>query len=564
VYLATASLALLGFAGVVIWRPVAGHAITHNVLVLALLLTGCVSLSLAALKVHDAASWTAFTVHAVLIGFLLRAMPVLMFTYPPNHDGYFYFVSALNVIDAHRIEPVLQAWYSGVEQQLQWPMLQLLTAQVHLWTGIPATDLWRFLPPALGSLTYLAVALVARAISNSWAVSAVAGILAVFADLVVFYQSDYHPQGLAILSGIFFLYLVLASRRTGGLGIRVLLIAAGAFFLFTHHGSALLVPFVLLPLLVVPFVARAVGLREHIPGLRGLQMKRDGQLLAQMRGMSRFSTIIVLLSVAAIAMHVYLSDAILALAIRSIDPSIARNPTDSGGLVWWIVVLRTVKYVLLVVALMGVALTIKRPSADRLVLLVVLAGATAAGLTAALLAPDGATRLLALWLPWAGLFAAIALVWLVRARARIGPGLATAALTAFLFAGVLNSQIPAYFLEGSPRSPVMFYGNALPDSEAVAAAGEWLRVHTPVDAIYAVDFATRMAPFYFAGRSDQQLIYAVEAAAYCRADYLVVDYGLDQEGLLAKRVPLDYRRLPKLYDNGMVAVFDHRAAGSCP
>jgi hypothetical protein len=545
-----------------VWRPFSAPQV-HNVVVVTSLLATAVALLGASATVVSARGWLIVGASALLVGFLVRGLPVLQLEHHPLHDGYFYLVSLLNITDAGTLEPAHVDWYSQVAQQLNWPVLQLLSAEISSWSGVPPAHLARLLVPAIGSLTYFAVGLLAFRAFLSWRVAALAGVLGSFGDPVLYYQSEYQPQGLALLSALFFAYLVLASRSAEGPRIRLLMMLAGSAFLFTHHGSTLVLSLMVVPLLIGAPIAMAVASRlpaEADVGRIRTALSAVGQL-------TEFRSIAVLLIAGTAALHFYYFDAIVRFLLTSLDPSMffrAGGGQESPAL--WFSVLRGGKYILLGLAAVGVWRALRTPSRNTLALSLVAIGLFAGTALSLVAFPGGAARFLAFTIPVVSIFAARAIVDVVEgmgtSRLRIGAVLGIAGL--YVAAGVANSQSTSlgYLLVDPPLSSGAWFGGAVPRTDLTARAGYWIGKHDRPTEIYAVDLSTRMAPFFFGRVSDTRVILATTARPPdCRANALVVDYELTAQGYMEPRLSFDQELFNRVYDNGSVAIYLRRIAG---
>ncbi len=561
-WVGTASTAALMW--MVVWRPIA-VAPVHNLAVGLALGMASLALVVASAEVKTATGWLLVGANALLIGFLVRSLPALVLEFAPLHDGYFYLVSLLNVTQAGTLEPAYSTWYSLVGQQLDWPVLQLLSAQIAAWSGVAPVDVARHLPAVVGSFTYFAVGLLAYATFRSWGVAALAGVLGGFADAVLYYQSEYQPQGLAILVVLFFLFLLVASRTAPSIRARLLVIVVGAGLLFTHHGSTLMLPFLVGPLVVLPIFARMVPSVDRAGKATG----RGAGVVKVLAGLAEYRSVGVLLVVAAVALHVYYYDGILRLMLRTVDPSALFNAGSSTGAPpeLWYSALRATKYVLLVMGLIGFFRCLRSPTSNALLLAVLTLGLVVGTLVGLVALPAGASRFLALTLPVIGVFAAYALIGGDQPSAGVRKLVRFGALTLaglYVAAGIANAQASsvAYLLTDPPRSAGAWYGDALPRTDLVALAGQWLGKTDSPDRIYAVDFSTRMAPFFYGHISDTRAIYdRPDPPTFCQANVFVVDYQLTAEQFMEPRLtfnPLDFDRV---YDNGSVAVFLRRTAG---
>jgi hypothetical protein len=550
----------------VVWRPVAAGTV-HNLIVGVALLTLALALVRASVEVKTARGWLLVGAHALLIGFLVRSLPALVLQHPPLHDTYFYLASLLNVTEANTLDPVYSGWYSQVGQQLNWPVLQLLTAQVASWSGADPIDVALYLPAAFGSLSYFALGLLAYVAFATWRVAALAGVFGGFVDGLLYFQSEYQPQGLALLTVFFFLFLLVASRASPSIRARSLMILVGAALLFTHHGSTLLLPILVGPLLVLPIVARRVLLVARADGTGAWHA-----VMKVVAGLAEYGSVSVLLIVATIALHLYYYDAIIRFIVASVDPSalFQGGSTVGPSPELWFSALRATKYVLLAICLLGIWRTLRSPTANP-VLLGVLSSSLIAGALISLAAfPGGALRFFAMALPVATIFGAYALVGTNPRRSRQGRVLQLGALALgalSVVGGIANAQSPsvAYLFADPPRSAGAWYGGALPRTDLVALAGQWLGKNDTPERIYAVDFSTAMAPFFFGHISDTRMIVGgPDPRRICRANVFVVDYPLTAEGFMEPRLRFSSIDLDRAYDNGSVAIFLGRQPGCKP
>lgn len=548
----------------VVWRPIS-VAPVHNLAVGIALVIAALALVVASAEVRTATGWLLVGANAVLLGFLVRSLPAFVLQYPPLHDGYFYLVSLLNVTQAGTLEPAYAAWYSQVSQQLDWPVLQLLSAQIAGWSGIAPVDVARYLPAAIGSLTYFAVGLLAYVAFTSWRVAALAGVLGGFTDVVLYYQSEYQPQGLAILVVLFFLFLLVASRAAPSIRARLLMLMIGAALLFTHHGSTLMLPFLVGPLVVLPIFAHMVSSADRAGKATG----RRADAVKVLAGLAAYRSVGVLLIVATVALHVYYYDAIMKMIMTTADPSSFITAAGDRGATpeFWYSALRATKYVLLVMGLIGIYRSLRSPTSNPLLLAVLALGLVAGTLVGLVALPDGATRFLALVLPVIAIFAAYALIGGDRPSTGVRKRLRFGALTLaglYVVAGISNGQASSfpYLFIDPPRTAGAWYGDALPRTDLMALAGEWLGKTDTPDRIYAVDFSTRMAPFFYGHISDTRAIYgSPDPQAFCQANVFVVDYQLTAEQLMEPRLTFNATDFERVYDNGSVAVFTRRTPG---
>jgi hypothetical protein len=230
-------------------------------------------------------------------------------------------------------------------------------------------------------------------------------------------------------------------------------------------------------------------------------------------------------------------------------------------------VLRLEKYVVLIPAAFGIAIALRKPDAQRMMVTTLLLGLMAASIAGIVLSPDAATRFIAIWFPFVAVFTGVALAAFVSARgrfAKLGRVVGPLSLAVLLWLGIANAWPLSFLLIKPPSASGVWYGDRLPHTDRLAAASIWLKTHTPDDAIYAVDFSTRMGPFFFAHRSDRQLVYdPAQNKSYCRADYVVVDEELNKGGVMRPTVGIDYSADSRIYDNGSIVIYQRQPSTSC-
>ncbi|GEM_PF-3876631 len=561
-------LGFVVFAYLVVRRPFQSDPSVQNLAVLIDLLIATLSTGIAAASVRSGRSWVIFSAHLVVAGFLVRLIPSLILSLPPYQDPYPYFSTFLIAWRSKSFSPTSFSWFKATPAELHWPLLQSLTVEIRAWTGMSLTDLIILVPPALGALTCVAASLVAYSVYRSWRTAAIAGLLVSFTDVVIFYQSEYHPQGVALLTFSLLIYLILESRAALRLGASILTLLVAGAFLLTHHASALVVPLVLLPLLAIPFLARLVttyGSEGWLARFKLREMLKD----LDMGPFERLVPIVLLLVVCGLSMQIFLSNSILLLVVHQFDRGGLPIANASTGTSLWLLLLRFGKYLLLPISFVGLFLSARRMDAKRLILLVLAVGLAAASAPALATGSTSIDRIISFWALFASVLAAFGLTrWLPGALGirRWAGALAVGAIAIYSSLGILDAQIPAFYLSHTPRVRGLFYGNALPNSRSIALAGHWVRYHIPRTAYVDTDFATRVGVFFFGRIPFNQAIYTplrVPWRDYCKASYVVVDPAMDRGFDMPGPVPINYSGYARIYDNGSVVVYQRQRGQTC-
>lgn len=184
--------------------------------------------------------------------FIARAVPNLRLPYPPLLDPYYYFITTLNVVEYGTLQPVLKWWYPLVGTQLDYPALPLLTTTLTKLTGIAPSLFVQFLNPVLGLLFFFGVYLLAKEITRDVTISLLAAFFSSLVDVIIFYQSEYHPQGLAFTVFIFLIYAFLKFNKAPKLTNFLLVGLFTALLVILHHFTSIFIAliFILYPLLL--------------------------------------------------------------------------------------------------------------------------------------------------------------------------------------------------------------------------------------------------------------------------------------------------------------------------
>jgi len=177
----------------------------------------------------------------ILFAFITRALPTLRFTYQPLSDPYYYFICTLNVVNYGTLDPVLSWWYGIIQQQLIWPNLHLIGSFLMDLTGIHSIELLRYVLPMTGIFFFLGVFLLAKEVTGNTKIALLAGLFSATGDTVLFYQSEYHPQGLAFVYFVFLTAMMIRYYSRPKLVNGALMFTYVIAFSFSHHFSSMFI-----------------------------------------------------------------------------------------------------------------------------------------------------------------------------------------------------------------------------------------------------------------------------------------------------------------------------------
>jgi len=516
-----------------------------------LLLVSC--LIYASIKAKSSRDVVLVLLGIVLLSILARSIPHLRLTYPPLVDPYYHAVSALNIIDYGTLQPILGGWYGGVNAHLHWPMMHLFTAGVVNITGIDSMWFFRFQEPLLGGIFALSVFALAKEATKSNPVALLSALCASLSDVVIYYQSEYHAQGFAVIFFVLFLYIYLKSRTTGRLGYSVLALACLVVFLLSHHFSSLFVT-----LLAIGFI----GLNQLI-SILPQRIGRVTQVAREVRADYNLWTIV---AVAGLAYHVMIYFSPLQSFIgRFVEPTL--EPTASlvvvgAGVPMLATLLNLAKWGIFLLAAFSIVKIIRTPWPHELRLLVLLACILLAGFVGEYIIWGPVDRMIVFYAPLASIFAAMtvhALFTLNRFPFRRTQAIKTAIVFIaglLLTAGFFNgSHVSAVYFKNSQMNSYYVYSNRLPRMDESKVAGEWTGIYIPDDLRIGTGWYTRVFPFFFGKRSDIKVNFYTRYPA-APVDYIVFEPSFSPRPEKLKRLEYEYDRdLSVIYNNGEVKIY---------
>ena len=489
----------------------------------------------------------------VLLSVLARSIPHLRLTYPPLADSYYHAVSALNVIDYGTLQPILRDWYSGVYAHLHWPMMHLFTAGAVNITGIDSMWFFRFQEPLLGGIFALAVFALAKEVTKSNPIALLSALFASLSDVVIYYQSEYHAQGFAVIFFVLFLYIYLKSRTTGRLSYYVLSLVCLVIFLLSHHFSSLFVT-----LLAISFI----GL-SYLISILPKQIGQVTQVAREVRADYNLWTIV---AVAGLAYHVMIYFSPLQSFIgRYLEPQL--EPTASlvafgVGVPMLNTLLNSAKWGIFLLAVFSIVRIIRVPWPHALRLLVLLACILFAGFVGEYIIWGPVDRMVVFYAPLASIFAAMtvhALFTLNQFSFRRNQMIKAATIFIaglLLTAGFFNgSHVPAFYFKNSPVNDYYWYSNRLPKMDEYKVAGEWTGVYIPGNLKIGAGWYTRTIPMFFGKRSLLNVISPLRSPR-ASVDYIMFDPNFPRGYEETKRLEYEHDRdLSMIYNNGEVQVY---------
>ena len=444
-----------------------------------------------------------FFIPSLIFAFIVRAIPNLVFSLQPLHDSYFYYTCSLNIIETGTITPFLSWWYPNIDVQLQWPLMHILNVSLYYIANIDLTQLFKFQEPFMGVIFFLGVFILAKITTRNDKIAIIAALIATFTDSVIFYQTEYHPQGFAFVLFAFLVYAFIKSRTLNKMSFRLLTLIFALAFILSHHFSS-----IFLGMLCISYIL-FMEIFSRTPYIKETFKKVSGDI-------NKDITFFILIAVAAISYHLYVTYSLLNTFIESaIDTSPGNALIYVGGTVpIYATILNSVKWVTLILALLSIIWVFRTKKANEIRLMTFFLCILSAGVVGQFVISGPINCFIGFYAVIASIFAALTLYyWYIKPSKsiKIFPNsltqnkkilIVTFITTIIILSGVLNSETPSYFFKDSGNSEFYWYSNELPAMDEYAAAGNWMNDsftnNTKQNSSFGTEFDTRVIPFYFA------------------------------------------------------------------
>jgi hypothetical protein len=442
---------------------------------------------------------------SLIFSFIARAVPNLRLSYPPLHDPYFHFVCTLNVIEYGTLKPILGWWYGGVDRQLHWPDIHLITVSLVKITGIDTMQFFRFQEPAMGIVLFLAVFLLAKTVTESNSVALLAGLFASLNDILIFFQSEYHPEGISFVYFVLLLYTFIKSRQVIDVRYRCISLFIAMVFALSHYFTPFFLSIVFSSYVAVTLITKF---------LSNFSVIRDKyrNIFENVISDHVYFLIVILFS---LFYHLFVFSGafydFLYMASRPVVPaslvSIGQNSVPL-----FTSILSLSKWGLFILAIISIMLIFKTKNTNEFRLGVLVVCIMSGGVIGNYVVSSPLNRLIAYYVPFAAIFASLTLNRYIDGRfggvhknRKVIVSILIASI--LMTAGFFNSQTPAYFFKDTKIDTFYWYSNRLPSMNEYKSAGEWIGAFSGKNPSYRFEFDTRIIPFYYGKQSDSSLIY---------------------------------------------------------
>lgn len=427
----------------------------------------------------------------VIFTFITRAISTLRLPYQPLSDPYYYFITTLNIADYGTLEPVLSWWYSLIPQQLTWPDLHIIGSVLMNLTGIHSLDLLRYVLPVTGIFFFLGVFLLTIKITNNATIGLLAGLFASTSDTVLFYQSEYHPQGIAFIYFVFFIILIIQYFSKPTLINGSLMIIYVITFSLSHHFSSIFFGLLSIFILIVLLI-----FQNYFSRYFQFNTSTQFNFLFQ-----PWIIIIILMFFS----HIFKYPAFLTLASNVIMNEL-KPPgtliTYGSDIPIQVTILNSTKYILIALALVSILYIYKSKNKKEFFCFVILMGILMSGIIGTFVAFIPVDRLIGFYIPFAALFGALTLsrfhdIWFPKWNIIIKNYIIVIISLLILIAGPLNFFAPALIFHDSAKNSYYWHSNDFSGFSFYGTPGIWIQEYIPENSKFLSIGDTFMIPYFY-------------------------------------------------------------------
>jgi hypothetical protein len=426
----------------------------------------------------------------LMLAFVVRAVPFLRLSDTVLEDSYPALAATTNALN-FGVSNIGLSWWYDATQQLHWPLMQLLTVTTVSISGIDMGSFWRFQEPFLGILFVLAAFILAKLVLKNNGMALLSALIALSAAGVIYYQSEYHPQGLAFTYFVFAAYVFLKLRETKNrlmFGVFLIFLVA---LVFCHPFSSLFIGLFAVSILLISFALM------HTPRV-------PPEFKKLLKKLSEDYLIWLLIAVSALG---YQFLGYFTFARILVESALAAgthvNLLNTGAAVpVFYTVLTAPSYILLVLALVSIVLTVRTQSMTRVRCAVLAAAFLIVGFVGNYTGGLPYARTAGFYAAFGAVFVAITVYnikdqWFPSINKSLKTGLVIALICVPIVAGILGSQVPAYFFKDSGANTFYFSSNDLSSLNRENATGTWINQRVDHNARIGVEFDTLPAVFYY-------------------------------------------------------------------
>lgn len=433
---------------------------------------------------------------SLYLTFIARAIPNLRLENPPLNDPYYYFVATENIINTGTLTPTFNWWYDNVGVLLHWPIINIFTTIIVYITNLNPILFVRYQEPLLGILFFTSVFLLANVVTKNYSISFLAALFASFCDIIIFYQSEYHPQGLSFIFFTLIIYLLIKSISSKFYNFFSLLMLIAIVFTFSHYFTSILISMILMLYIILLTIFYMLSKFKKFP--------KDFRIFINDIGIN-YRYCIILISIP-IFYHIIVYNRFIIIALGMVNtnpiPNAAILPLTTNTIPFITSFLSSFKWGLFILSIISIIYILIDKNTNHFRLAVLTICVVIAGILGNYIITSPLDRIIALYTPFAAIFASITLFrfnsqWFTTSNKNIKLILSVLIASLIIIAAFFNSQTPAYFFKDSEINTYYWYSNDLSSIDLYSNTGAWINSYVPNDKTYLTEFDTLMVAFYY-------------------------------------------------------------------
>lgn len=431
--------------------------------------------------------------------FMISAIPNLRLEAMSYHDPYYYTVTTLNIIQYNTLNPILQNWYPTIDQQLHWPVLELLTSHLVMISKIDVTQFGKFLLPFLSTISFLFIFILTKNISKDNRIALLSAIIVTLNGIWIFYYSEFHPQAFASMIFLIMIYFYFKYKNTKNMIFGMLMLITMLIFVLSHHFSSLFLAVFAVLFVITTFVLSHVNFNNNF-----------NLMINEIKDYNFW----ILIAVSSITYHIFgYFSFISSIFSESVNINPSVNVITTGANVPLLVTfLSATKWIIFLLAIPSIYLilkTVKNISFERsislklkneFIFLLLFILFFAAGILGSTILKVPSDRIIIFFYLFASFFAAMSFFKYydnTNGKKKYIKAILIIIIFIPLFSGIFNSQSPAYFFKDSGIDTFYWASNDLSSYNSFQNGGNWIKNYTNSSQYYATEFDTRTLVFFY-------------------------------------------------------------------
>lgn len=474
------------------------NPVFSDIFITSLIFLSVLSLIAGSFVIQTSRELILFMPQCLLICFLARCIRYLRLPYPALWDPYAFLVAFLNIHDFGTLEPIYSYWYP-VEGLINWPSMIIITEFLSRIGQIDYMWLFNYQQPILGMVFFLGVYLLAYTVSKNYGISLLSGLISSLSSHVIFYQSEYHYQGLAFIIFIFLLIgLLKTCKSKSNSAYKILVVIFTVACTFSHYFSSLFIVVVLGSFFCITYILSKFSEIYRNTRLNVLNVNRPDDIF------------FLLLFLLVLGYHLFVFPEHIEIYIQrmaSANPYHAPVVSITGNVPFPTNIIHSIRYATITLGLASIFFVIKTKKNEEIILATICLFLISLGLLGNALIYLEVGRIVAFYEVIIGIFAALTLfrlrdIWL----RPLNKQKAITSLICIVTAGIITltffggHYVPAYYFKSLDQNSYYWYDNNLPDMQKYEAGGLWIYRYVPENPLILTDntpYFVRSAIFFW-------------------------------------------------------------------